>query len=216
MPIFTQPSGDDLLEVNHCHGPGKGHPCDSPNEAANRANPSHNTGADTVIHRRAMEMVNEIKAGGDSEAAARKELALYPADSPIHGWVQQGLKPRKSLGDRLQARAAGMHRDRLARGGAAAAKQRQRDFQMERGRQTQRLVKQIRQQEDITTPDTPENAAHFSVGIEHTPLPNRPWRVVTASGRTLKRFNSAEDADKFVKSGKAYHAAQRWAPGKAR
>lgn len=215
MPIFTQPAADDLLEVNHCHGKGRGHPCDSPDEAANRANPNHNTGADTVVYRRAMEIVAELKAGGARAEAARKELALYPPDSPIHGWagwVDQKLSAQK----RSKDRAAGMRRDRLARGGAAAEKQRKRDFQMARGRQTQRVIQQIRQREEITTPDTPENAAHFSVGIEHTPLPNRPWRVVTASGRTLKRFNSAEEADRFVKSGKAHHAAERWAPGKAR
>jgi hypothetical protein len=27
MPEFTAPDGDSLEEVNHCHGPGKGHPC---------------------------------------------------------------------------------------------------------------------------------------------------------------------------------------------
>lgn len=27
MPTFTAPDGDSLLEVNHCHGPGRGHPC---------------------------------------------------------------------------------------------------------------------------------------------------------------------------------------------
>ena len=27
MPNFVTPVGDSLLEVNHCHGAGKGHPC---------------------------------------------------------------------------------------------------------------------------------------------------------------------------------------------
>jgi hypothetical protein len=34
MPKLTVPDGDPLHEVNHCHGPGKGHPCQPGGKAA--------------------------------------------------------------------------------------------------------------------------------------------------------------------------------------
>jgi hypothetical protein len=35
MPRLTVPDGDPLHEVNHCHGPGSGHPC-RPGEGAGK------------------------------------------------------------------------------------------------------------------------------------------------------------------------------------
>jgi len=58
------------------------------------------------------------------------------------------LKQRRTLQQRRAERAAGMRRDRLARGGVEAEKQRKRDFQMARGRQTQKLIKLIRDRKD--------------------------------------------------------------------
>lgn len=64
-----------------------------------------------------------------------------------------------------------------------------------------------------TTPDVPENADHFLVGVEWTPMPTRPWRVVTKSGRVLKTFGTPKEAERFIDRGGAYRAARLWRPG---
>lgn len=141
MPKFTSPDSDSLLEVNHCHGPGKGHPC-GPGERA----PS-TTGADTALMHGAKDIAADLAAGGERAASAKKLLSLYPADSPMHRFVAE-LKPKPSLGERLAKRAAGMRRQRLASGGVAAEKQRKKDYAMARGRATQKLVRAIRQRDE--------------------------------------------------------------------
>jgi hypothetical protein len=201
MPHFTVPDGDSLIEVNHCHGPGQGHPC----------RPGEGRSESELERERLRHQAEDVRSG---MAQRREERLATTTVGDVERHEQMAKRP--SLGDRLANRAAGMRRQRLAAGGVSAEKQRKKDFQMARGRQTQKMVRAIRSREEITTPDTPENAAHFSVGVVWSPTPSRPWSVKTASGRTLKGFKDAESAQRFIDAGKAYHATQRWKPGKQR
>ncbi len=82
-----------LREYNKCHvppgSPAGGQFCssDTPDEAYNRANPTRNRGESTVIAARAKELAGELAKGGAAARAAKKELALYPADSEMHRYV---------------------------------------------------------------------------------------------------------------------------------
>ena len=144
MPDFTKPI--------HEHGsPGDK---DYPHGKGRRA--PTNTGEETTLALAAREYAAEIRAGGAKAEQAHKELALYPADSTMHGYVMDELAklpkppaPRKPLGQRHKDRAAGMRRQRLADGGEAARKQRALDFRMAQGRQTQKTIRAIRKREGI-------------------------------------------------------------------
>lgn len=210
MPKFTVPDGDPLHEANDCHSP-----AGSP--AGGQFCSTEGRSAGDLERERERHRREDLR---DDMARSRRDRLenMTVGDVERHEQMAKGQTPtpRPSLGDRIASKAAGMRRQRLAGGGEAARKQRDLDYRMARGRATQKTVRAIRQRAEITTPDTPENAAHFSVGVVWSPTPSRPWTVKTASGRTLKGFKDAESAQRFIDAGKAYHATQRWKPGKLR
>ena len=212
MPRFTVPDGDPLHEANDCHTP-----AGSP--AGGQFCSAEGRSAGDLERERERHRREDLR---DEMARSRRDRLenMTVGDVERHEQMAKGqpVAPPKrlSLGDRIAKKAAGMRRQRLATGGISAEKQRKKDFAMARGRATQKTIRAIRQREEITTPDTPENAAHFSVGVVWSPTPSRPWTVKTQSGRTLKGFKDAESAQRFIDAGKAYHATQRWKPGKSR
>jgi hypothetical protein len=203
MPEFTVPNGDPLHEVNHCHGPGKGHPCkagegggrsESELERERQRHAAEDTRAkmersrhereenltvgDAERHEQrakgqtpkdldlaAMQRTGALKraeqqqhqksfatSGGEAGERRRKlsvQQMLNDAFPPPEGSVEIAPpKPRPPLAQRLKDRSAAMRRERLAAGGVRAEKQRKRDYQMAKGRQTQKTVRAIRKREE--------------------------------------------------------------------
>lgn len=92
MILIPNSNGEPIVEVNHCHGPGKGHPCE-----------------------------------GEGSAAGTPA-----APTPYVS------RPRLPLKQRLAKTAKAMRQARLDRGGVVAQKQRDLEYRMAKGRDTQR------------------------------------------------------------------------------
>lgn len=176
MPDFTTPNGDPLHEVNHCHGPGPGHPCTGPGDGGGRSESElererqRHAAEDTraKMERSRHEREENLTVGDVArhEQMAKGRYTVTFRDGKARqfntlngamrakrpGAVVTSVATGKQIGptnaQKMKDRAAGMRRQRLAAGGWSAEKQRKRDFQMAKGRQTQKMVRAIRKREE--------------------------------------------------------------------
>lgn len=165
MPLLTQP----IHEANPCHDPEDGEfapkgsgnckgaaapkygdadyiPTHDP-LAKRRYNALERRLGKMSQHQREVQLQDHLAA-----LRARKfsdeHIEQMPHTILIRRYVEDpNATPRPTIGQQMKARRAGMRRQRLAMGGAEAEKQRQLDWRMARGRQTQALIRAIRKRE---------------------------------------------------------------------